>query len=248
MACPEHRFFAQFDFGSFSQKLESTGEFPKIVPLHLQSVDGVNVRFMFQFPAVPENGTDHDHREQVTYGVDDTGIDASVISGTGGSDHDVDGDHLLARTAVFQVGVPIDDVRDLMREHAGDLRLVLHARQQPRVHVDGSVGERKGVDLQIADRPETPCHVLRCLRGHQRRTKFVEVGVGLGIVVNPSLLLHVGVKGVDLSQELKIDLAELKVLRVSGSSKLLRRSLGTSLRRGSLSHRNPRRDRIRLCL
>src|SRR5271157_2283316 len=88
MASPEHWLFTQLDFGSFSKKLETAGELTQVVPLQLQRVDGVDVRFVFQFPAVPENGADDDHGEQVAHGVHDGGIDARVVSGAGGNHHD----------------------------------------------------------------------------------------------------------------------------------------------------------------
>ena len=63
------------------------------------------------------------------------------------------------RARVLLRRVPRGDVRDLMAQHAGQLRLVVEIRQDAARDVDEAAGQRKRVDRRVIDDRERPRQV-----------------------------------------------------------------------------------------
>ena len=69
-------------------------------------------------------------------------------------------DALAALRADAARDVPLRDVRDFVRQHAGELRFVARGEHQPVVHADEAAGQREGVDGAVAHEEE-----VEALRG-----------------------------------------------------------------------------------
>ena len=85
--------------------------------------------------------------------------------------------------------VPLRDVRDFVRQHAGELRLVARGQHQPVVHADEAAGQREGVDGVVAHEEE-----LEALRGisgglgDDARAERLQVLGGLRVVEDLALV------------------------------------------------------------
>ena len=63
-------------------------------------------------------------------------------------------DALAALRANAPRDVPLRDVRDFVRQHAGELRFVARGEHQPVVHADEAAGQRERVDRVVAHEEE----------------------------------------------------------------------------------------------
>jgi hypothetical protein len=79
--------------------------------------------------------------------------------------------------------VPLRDVRNLVRQHPGNLRLALRGEQQARVHPDIAAGQRKRVDLVVAYEKEIEFLPGIAALGHQPIAQRIDVVGRLHVVV-----------------------------------------------------------------
>ena len=81
--------------------------------------------------------------------------------------------------------MPLRDVADFVRHHAGQFRLGLGRKYEPRVHADKTTGQRKRVQHRIAYRKEYEIERARRADRHQLIPEMVQIlgGFGVGQIV-----------------------------------------------------------------
>ena len=99
--------------------------------------------------------------------------------------------------------VPLRDVRDFVREHACELRLVLREQDETGVDADVAAGQRKGVDLRVGHREELEVLLGVVRRRHEPVPELVQVVVDLRV-------LQIAALRADLADDRLADLAFLR--------------------------------------
>ena len=91
-------------------------------------------------------------------------------------------DALPALRAHAARDVTLRDVRDLVRQHAGELRFVARGEHQAVVHADEAAGQREGIDGVVAheEELETLRRIARGLRDDARAERL-QIFRGLGV-------------------------------------------------------------------
>ena len=117
----------------------------------------------------------------------DTGLHGIAGAGRhsdqdGGDERGGGGDALATPRLDGACDMPLGDMRDLVREHARELRLVRGGGDETLVEADEAPGQREGVDARVAhhEEPEPPLQIGH-LRGDPAAERL-DVIVGLGVL------------------------------------------------------------------